>query len=247
MSQKIRGFEIAKGFEDKGINLPKRSTSGAAGYDFEAAEDIIIPSMFDIVFKYKAKIEEILEGESVFGRPSFGDADSHMEEEMVFLKNILDSADVSFEDFLEKKVSPEEVISNLGQLLEEEGGMEKILGKDKVDEMFGLEDMFKPVLVPTGVKAYMLKDERLELFNRSSNPIKNKTVLSNGVGLIDSDYYSNPDNDGHIMFQFVNYGPNELYIKKGDRIGQGVFSKYLLTDDDSANGVRVGGHGSTGV
>ena len=42
--KKIRGFEIAKGFEDKGINLPERKTKYSAGYDVEAAEDVIIPS-----------------------------------------------------------------------------------------------------------------------------------------------------------------------------------------------------------
>ena len=36
--EKVRGFEIAKGFEDKGINLPIRKTKHAAGYDIEAAE-----------------------------------------------------------------------------------------------------------------------------------------------------------------------------------------------------------------
>ena len=42
--EKIRGFEIAKGFEDKGINLPERKTKFSAGYDIESAEDVIIPS-----------------------------------------------------------------------------------------------------------------------------------------------------------------------------------------------------------
>ena len=42
--EKIRGFEIAKGYEDKGINLPERKTKYSAGYDMEAAEDVIIPS-----------------------------------------------------------------------------------------------------------------------------------------------------------------------------------------------------------
>src|SRR5205085_457793 len=37
-----RKFEIAKGWEDKGINLPTRQTTHAAGYDFEAAEDVTI-------------------------------------------------------------------------------------------------------------------------------------------------------------------------------------------------------------
>ena len=42
--EKIRGFEIAKGFEDKEINLPIRKTKYSAGYDVEAAEDTVIPS-----------------------------------------------------------------------------------------------------------------------------------------------------------------------------------------------------------
>ena len=33
-----RKFEVAKGFEGQGINLPERSTELSAGYDFECAE-----------------------------------------------------------------------------------------------------------------------------------------------------------------------------------------------------------------
>ena len=42
--EKVRKFEVAKGFEDKGINLPVRKTKYSAGYDIEAAEDVIVPS-----------------------------------------------------------------------------------------------------------------------------------------------------------------------------------------------------------
>ena len=41
---RIRGFEIAKGFENQGINLPVRKTKKSAGYDVEAAEDCVIPA-----------------------------------------------------------------------------------------------------------------------------------------------------------------------------------------------------------
>ena len=34
-------------------------------------------------------------------------------------------------------------------------------------------------------------------------------------------------------------------IKKGEAIGQAIFQKYLMTDDDNAEGERVGGFGST--
>ena len=150
--EKVRGFEVAKGFEDKGINLPVRKTKFSAGYDVEAAEDTIIPS---------------------FKRGN------------------------------------------------------------------------KPILIKTGIKAYMADDEVLILANRSSNPGKKGLILANSIGVIDKDYYGNPDNDGHIMFAFYNIKDEDIEIKKGDCIGQAIFQKYLIADDDSAEGVRIGGFGST--
>lgn len=150
--EKVRGFEVAKGFEDKGINLPVRKTKFSAGYDVEAAEDTIIPS---------------------FKRGN------------------------------------------------------------------------KPTLIKTGIKAYMADDEVLILANRSSNPGKKGLILANSIGVIDKDYYGNPDNDGHIMFAFYNIKDEDIEIKKGDCIGQAIFQKYLIADDDSAKGERTGGFGST--
>ena len=150
--EKKRGFEIAKGFEDKNINLPIRKTKYSAGYDIEAAEDTVIPSF--------------------------------------------------------KK------------------GM-------------------NPTLVKTGLKAYMQDDEMLLLYNRSSKKKKKGLIVSNSVGVIDKDYYENPDNDGHIMFAFYNIKEEDVVIKKGEAIGQAIFQKYLVTDDDVAEGERVGGFGST--
>ena len=149
---KTRGFEIAKGFEDKNIKLPVRKTKYSAGYDVECAEDTIVPSF--------------------------------------------------------KK------------------GM-------------------NPTLIPTGIKAYMGDDEVLYLYNRSSNPKKKGLILANSVGEVDKDYYGNPDNDGHIMFAFFNIKDEDITIKKGEAIGQAIFSKYLVTDDDQAEGKRQGGFGST--
>ena len=150
--EKKRGFELAKGFENAGINLPVRKTKCSAGYDIEAAEDTVIPSF--------------------------------------------------------KK------------------GM-------------------KPTLVKTGIKAYMMEDEVLILANRSSNPGKKGLILANSIGVIDSDYYGNPDNDGHIMFAFFNIKDEDIVIKKGDAIGQGIFQKFLIADEDTAEGERMGGFGST--
>lgn len=150
--EKVRGFEIAKGFEDKGINLPERKTKYSAGYDVEAAEDCIIPSF--------------------------------------------------------KK------------------GM-------------------KPTLVKTGIKAYMAEDEYLMLCNRSSNPGKKGLILANSVGIVDGDYYGNPDNDGHIMFAFFNVKEEDIEVKKGECIGQAIFQKFHVVDNDKAEGERLGGFGST--
>ena len=150
--EKLRGFEIAKGFEKENINLPIRKTKYSAGYDIEAAEDTLIPS---------------------------------------FKKGMT------------------------------------------------------PTLVKTGLKAYMQDDEMLLLYNRSSNPKKKGLILSNSVGVVDKDYYGNPDNDGHIMFAFYNIKDEDVVIKKGEAIGQAIFQKYLVTDNDAAEGERVGGFGST--
>lgn len=108
-----------------------------------------------------------------------------------------------------------------------------------------LDGYIKPTLVKTGTKAYMPDDEVLYLYNRSSNPMKKGLVLANSVGVIDSDYYSNPDNDGDIMFAFYNFGLKKQTIKAGDPIGQGIFAKFLKADQDNASGSRIGGFGST--
>lgn len=150
--ERLRGFEVVKGYENKGINLPERKTKCSAAYDIEAAEDIVVPSF--------------------------------------------------------KK------------------GM-------------------KGTLIKTGLKAYMQEDEVLYLMAKSSGFGKKGIMLTNAVGVIDGDYYENEDNDGHIMFSVINLKDEDLYIKKGDAIGQAMFTKYLKVDDDKAEGKRKGGFGST--
>ena len=147
-----RGFEIAKGYENENINLPRRSTAHSAAYDIEAACDIVLPS-----FKI---------------------------------------------------------------------GM-------------------KPTLIPTGLKAYMMDDEVLMILPRSSGPKKQGIAFPHSMGVIDSDYYENIDNDGHIFVQCINIKDEDVTIKKGDKIAQAYFQKFLVTDNDDANGERMGGFGST--
>ena len=147
-----RGFEVVKGYEDKGINLPVRKTKYAAAYDVEAAEEVVLPSF--------------------------------------------------------KK------------------GM-------------------NPTLIPTGLKAYMQSDEVLLIVPRSSGPKKQGISFPHNVGVIDSDYYNNSDNEGHIFVQCINLKDEDVVIKKGEAVAQAIFQKYLIVDNDNAEGERTGGFGST--
>lgn len=105
----------------------------------------------------------------------------------------------------------------------------------------------KLVLVPTGVKAYMQSGEFLGLHIRSSMAVKKHLLLVNNVGIIDADYYNNPDNEGHIMVALQNNGEESLLLKKGERVAQGIFYTYLTTDNDAQveKMSRGGGFGST--
>lgn len=175
-------FEVVSQFAAAGISLPVRKTAGAAGYDFEVAEDIVIPSYkrhFDILWKAYC------------------------------------------EGGLKQPVTLQEIAA-----------LTKYTGA-------------KPTLVPTGIKCQLDDGYYLELSVRSSCPLKHCLVLANGVGIIDSDYYNNPDNEGHIYFQIINLAPFDIVLQKGEAIGQGIIKKYETVEDDNANGLRVGGFGST--
>ena len=99
--------------------------------------------------------------------------------------------------------------------------------------------------IPTGVKAYMLANEYLAIHIRSSLGIKHNLMLANCTGIIDSDYYNNPDNDGEIIIAITNMGSEPYEIKFGERFAQGIFCKYLVADNDNARSERTGGIGST--
>ena len=96
-------------------------------------------------------------------------------------------------------------------------------------------------MVSTGLAVQLGDDEVLKLYDRSSNPVKRCIALINSVGIIDSDYYPQ-----EFKGLFMNISKEPVTISKGQRIMQGVFVKYLTTDDDNANGKRTGGFGSTG-
>lgn len=103
----------------------------------------------------------------------------------------------------------------------------------------------KVTLVSTGMKCKLDSNEYLELSVRSSTPLKHYLILANGVGIVDSDYYNNPDNEGEIFLQIINLSPFAIQLKRGDKIGQGIIKEYKVTEDDAAYGERIGGFGST--
>ena len=101
-------------------------------------------------------------------------------------------------------------------------------------------------LIPTGIKAYMKPYEWLGIYIRSSLAVKYGIILANNVAVIDSDYYNNQDNEGHILIAITNISEKVYNVKKGDRIAQGIFHQYYRVDGDKTDGDRTGGIGSTG-
>lgn len=177
-------FEKVSKFKDQDFNMPRRKTTGSAGYDFVVVEDTIIPPYNQLMANLDYAI--------------FKDNDK-----------------------------PEEAYD-----------LNKIAAFTKATGA-------KPTLVSTGVKAYMPKDIYLELSVRSSCPLKYWIIMANGVGIIDSDYADNPDNEGEIFFQLINLSPVPIILHKGDIIGQGIFKPYFKTSSDEAIELRTGGFGST--
>ena len=170
-------FETISDYKNKGLNIPTRKTMKSAGYDFEVAEDIVIPSWSELFATMAEKTKK----------------EMTLDDMAAFTKRM----------------------------------------------------KTKPTLVPTGIKCQMADDEYLELSVRSSCPLKHWLIMGNSVGVIDADYYNNPDNEGHIYFQIINLSPLDIVLKKGDAIGQGIIKPYLTTEDDKASARRVGGFGST--
>lgn len=172
-------FEVVSKYKGRDIHLPKRSTGFSAGYDFEVAEDIVIPPLEHLTDELRAHWNGII------------------------------------------------TLSGMAQYTKRIGA--------------------KPTLVPTGIKAKITPGWYLKLVVRSSLPLKHWLILANSEGVIDGDYYNNPNNEGEIFFQLINLSPFPILLKKGDKIGQGIFIPYGITDEDhyGEGETRKGGFGST--
>lgn len=103
------------------------------------------------------------------------------------------------------------------------------------------------VLIPTAIKAWIDPNWMLCMFPRSGLGCKYSVRLANTVGIIDSDYFSNEGNDGHIMIKLRNPSDKTIVINEGDRFCQGIFMMYgTVIDDNPRDMKRSGGMGSTG-
>ena len=103
------------------------------------------------------------------------------------------------------------------------------------------------VLIPTGIKVMLNSDEFLGIYIRSSLGFKYNLRMCNQVGIVDSDYYNNSSNEGHIFVKLKNEGDNDIILKKHDRYVQGIIQKYYIVDNEKeVEDIRVGGIGSSG-
>ena len=91
------------------------------------------------------------------------------------------------------------------------------------------------------------EDDEVLLINVRSSMGKQPVMIANTQGVIDPSYYGNPDNGGNIGIRLFNLGKTIYTVHAGDRVAQGIFVKYLITDDDDATAERVSGYGSTGA
>lgn len=98
--------------------------------------------------------------------------------------------------------------------------------------------------VATGIRAYMPDNWVLLILPRSGLGFKYRLRLDNTVGVIDADYYGS-SNEGHIFIKITNEGDKPLSVGAGTAFAQGIFTQYMLTEDDCVQSTRDGGMGST--
>lgn len=102
--------------------------------------------------------------------------------------------------------------------------------------------------IPTGIKVQMNQDEMLMIVVRSSTGFKYNVRMCNQVGIIESDYYNNSSNEGHMWIALQNEGTEVFKVEAGDRIAQGIFVKFLTVDEEEKiDNERNGGLGSTTI
>lgn len=130
--------------------------------------------------------------------------------------------------------------------------LRKTIGSAGYDFTFPMElriEQGMTVRIPTGICWNSTENGEhyvLMLYPRSSLGISHTLREPNLVSVIDSDYYGNPSNGGHIMVNLRNEGNNgPCIIRAGSGYIQGIVTRYFLMEDDETTMTRTGGFGST--
>ena len=224
-------FEKVTKYAENDFALPTRKTKLSAGYDFTVPEDIIVPSHYAQIFKMlKEKLSQTEFLESIA--------------DLEIIKHLTSIGQSK------KELSEDEILLETGKITKELPELLQFLSDSFTMDLDSIKELVKKTdtrmtLIPTGVKVKLEEDQKLELFIRSSTPLGAYLMMANSVGIIDADYYNNPDNEGHIYFQVINLSPFNIKIMKGEIIGQGRISKYDNTTLDDTSTTRGGGFGST--
>lgn len=100
--------------------------------------------------------------------------------------------------------------------------------------------------IPTNLIIQVPKGYALLTALRSSTPIKRNLIMGNAPGIVDQDYHGPKD---EIYLALYNLSDQEVQIKKGERIAQGMFVKIGKPKWQEAQNTKKksrGGFGSTG-
>lgn len=103
------------------------------------------------------------------------------------------------------------------------------------------------IIIPTGIKVKLDEDKFLLCVPRSSYGFGFRIQLDNTIAIIDSDFFNNIKDEGHIRLKLTNDGKEnkKIIVKQGDAFCQGIILQYYLTENDNVTNIRNGGIGST--
>ena len=102
------------------------------------------------------------------------------------------------------------------------------------------------MVLPTNIIVEVPEGYMLAVLSRSSLVKKTGLIVPHGFGVLDQDYHGPED---EVMLLVYNPTSQPIEVKRGDRLGQGVFvrvdtAKWEEVDEDLKNKSR-GGFGST--
>lgn len=199
----------------------------ALSEDAQNADDILNSLLLDSIFFYGRDL--------VSNKPHF---------EAVSFEQFRDDMIAAFDEYDKSNQSVNEIIDMYNDLVLPSRSTKNSAGYDFRSPFHFYLKPGESIMIPTGIRAYMPEHMVLMIYPRSGLGTKYRLCLANSTAVIDSDFY-NSDNEGHIHIKLVNDGDKIVTVEQGKAFCQGVFTKYYTTSNDTSNGVRNGGMGST--